>query len=140
MRPATPQAPRDEVPPQHDISIEPFAGTVNVMFSDAMIASTNAAQVLREPGHDPVVYIPFEHIYFEFLTKTNTVTRCPIKGTASYWRVSAVGEAADDFMWAYETPNPVAAAIAGHGAFDDSKARIEVVPAEDREHTPHIVE
>lgn len=110
------------------ISIEPFEGVVTVTFSDAVIASTEKAKVLREPGHDPVFYIPFEDIYFDFLEKTNTTTRCPIKGLATYWRVSAVGESAEDVMWAYETPNPVAADIARHGAFDPEIARTEIVP------------
>jgi uncharacterized protein (DUF427 family) len=116
--------------PGSDLTIEPFDGTVTVSFSDAIIASTNNAKVLRESGHDPVFYIPFEDIYFDFLEKTNTTSRCPIKGVASYWRVSAVGEAAQDFMWAYETPNAVASAIARHGAFDEKIARIEAVPAD----------
>jgi uncharacterized protein (DUF427 family) len=113
---------------QDSLSIEPFDGVVTVTFSDAIIASTDKAKVLREPGHNPVFYIPFEDIYFDFLEKTNTTTRCPIKGLATYWRVSAVGEGAEDIMWAYETPNPVAAGIARHGAFDPEIARTEIVP------------
>jgi uncharacterized protein (DUF427 family) len=120
------------------ISIQPFSGTVNVLFSDAVIASTDNAKVLKEPGHAPVLYVPFEDIYFDFLKKTGSISKCPIKGTASYWRVSAVGEAADDFMWAYETPNPEAAEIARHGAFDESKAVIEAIPAANMEHERSI--
>ena len=123
-----------------DLVIEPFLGTVTVSFSDAIIASTDRAKLLRERGHEPVFYIPFEDIYFEFLQKTNASSRCPLKGTASYWRATAVGESADNAMWAYETPNPQASAIAGHGAFDPRLTRIEAVPAEDWEHTVHIVE
>lgn len=112
---------------RRDMSIEPFAGTVTVTFSDAIIAATDKAKLLREDGHKPVFYVPFEDIYFEFLKRTNTSSHCPLKGTASYWRVSAVGEAAEDFMWAYETPDPLAHEIAGHGAFDDKLAGIEAV-------------
>lgn len=110
-----------------ELRIEPFEGTVTVTFSDAIIASTDRALVLHEPGHEPVPYVPFEDIYFEFLEKTATETRCPHKGTAGYWRVTAVGEAAEDFMWSYETPFERARAIAGHGAFDKRRARIEMV-------------
>jgi uncharacterized protein (DUF427 family) len=114
------------------MTIEPFDGTVTVMFSDAIIAATTRAKVLKEQGHEPVFYVPFDDIYFNFLTRTGTTTRCPLKGTASYWRVSAAGEARDDFMWAYETPVPDAAAIARHGAFDPKAAHIEAVPADPR--------
>jgi uncharacterized protein (DUF427 family) len=43
-------------------------------------------------------------------------------------------------MWAYQTPDPIASAIAGHGAFDPRSDRIEAIPAPDRQHAPHIVE
>ena len=122
---------------QHRITVEPFHGTVNVMFSDAMIASTKSALLLREEGHDPVFYVPFEDIYFDFLTRSNTATRCPYKGTASYWHVQAVGEAATDVMWSYETPLAEVEAIREHGAFTPGKMRIEAIPDEDPLHTPH---
>ncbi|ADV12887.1 DUF427 domain-containing protein [Mesorhizobium sp. M7A.F.Ca.CA.001.09.2.1] len=122
------------------LAIEPFAGTVTVRFSDAIVAATERAKVLQEEGHEPVFYIPFEDIYFDLFEKTNTTSRSPLKGTASYWRVHAVGSSADDFMWAYETPETAARAIARHGAFDPEKARIDVEPAEDRRHTPHVTE
>lgn len=125
----------------HDgLVIEPFVGTVTVRFSDAIVAATDRAKVLREEGHEPVFYIPFDDIYFELFERTNTTSQSPLKGTASYWRVHAVGSAADDFMWAYEAPDAAARAIAFHGAFDADRARIDVEPAEDRRHTPHIQE
>jgi len=52
--------------------------------------------------------------------------------------VHAVGGSADDFMWMYETSETAALAIAGHGAFDPDKARIEA--AEDPRHTPHVID
>jgi uncharacterized protein (DUF427 family) len=122
------------------LAIEPYAGTVTVRFSDAIVAATDRAKVLREEGREPVFYVPFEDIYFDFLEKTNTTTSCPLKGTASYWRVQAVGSASEDFMWAYETPDTAARAIARHGAFDPQKARIDADPAEDKRHTPHVIE
>lgn len=122
------------------LTIEPFAGTVTVRFSDAIVAATERAKVLREEGHEPVFYIPFEDIYFELFEKTNTTSKSPLKGTASYWRVHAVGGAADDFMWAYETPDKAARAIARHGAFDPEKAHIDIDPVEDKRHTPHVRE
>ncbi|TGQ37740.1 DUF427 domain-containing protein [Mesorhizobium sp. M00.F.Ca.ET.216.01.1.1] len=122
------------------LSIVPFDGTVAVKFSDAIVASSERAKVLYEDGCDPVFYIPFEDIYFELFEKTNTTTISPSKGTASYWRVHAVGGSADDFMWAYETPETAALAIARHGAFDPEKARIEADPTEDQRHTPHVID
>ncbi len=127
-------------PAAASLSIEPFDGNVTVTFSDAIIASSDRAKVLRESGRNPVFYIPFEDVYFVFLQKSATTSRCPLKGVANYWRASAVGSAAEDAMWAYLTPNPVASELAGHGAFDERKVAIEAIPAPDREHTPRFVE
>jgi uncharacterized protein (DUF427 family) len=118
--------------------ITPFDGIVTVRFSDAIIASTGRAKVLHEDGQDPVFYIPFEDIYFELMKKNDTATYSESKGTASYWRVHAAGGSADNFMWAYETPDTPALAIAGHGAFDPHRARIDADPTEDKRHTPHV--
>lgn len=118
------------------ISIEPYHGTVDVKFSDAMIASTKDALVLREEGHDPVFYIPFEQIYFDFLRPSKTRTHCPLKGDARYWSVEAVGEAADDVMWAYETPYEQARQISGHGAFDPQTMTIDATPADSPREVP----
>ncbi|UUP16756.1 DUF427 domain-containing protein [Nitratireductor thuwali] len=115
---------------EHRITVTPYEGTVNVRFSDAMIASTDEALVLREEGHEPVFYIPFDHIYFEFLPPSDTRSRHPFKGEARFWNVEAVGEAADDVMWAYETPDDRVRPIAGHGAFDPDKVTIEATPDE----------
>lgn len=113
--------------PKSHITVEPFDGVVTVTYSDAIIASSQRALILREGSYEPVFYVPFEDIYFTFLHKTETSTHCPHKGNATYWRATAVGESMDDVMWAYEQPFEGVAAIAGHGAFDSKKVRIEAV-------------
>lgn len=120
------------------VTVEPFRGTVNVRFSDAIIASTKEALLVKEEGHDPVLYIPFRDIYFEFLRESPTVYHCPRKGKARYWHGEAVGESEEDIMWAYDEPFPQASAIRQHGAFDPDKVNIEAVPQEDLLHTPHV--
>ena len=129
METALNPAPGFQRNPSHQITVEPFDGTVVVTFSDAILASTNHAKVLREVGYSPVCYIPFKDIYFEFLTPTSTHSHCPYKGDATYWRVSAGGEALDDVMWAYEAPFDEMLAIRGHAAFYPDKVRIEANPA-----------
>ncbi|MRG56041.1 DUF427 domain-containing protein [Phyllobacterium sp. SYP-B3895] len=107
------------------ITINPHPEPVTVRFHDVVIASSDHAVELHEPGHEPVLYFPFDDIYFVHLEKTETHTECPWKGTASYWRVLGQGEASDDAMWSYEDPKPEVAAIRGYGAFDQRKVRFE---------------
>lgn len=113
--------------PASHITVELFDGVVTATFSDAIIASSQKALLLREGDYDPVFYVPFEDIYFDFLRKSPTVTHCPHKGNATHWNVTAVGESMDDVMWAYEQPYEGVAAIAGHAAFYPKKVRIEAV-------------
>lgn len=115
--------------PTRRISVEPFDGVVTVTFSDAIIASTDDALLLREADYPPVYYIPFKDIYFEFLRSSETKTHCPFKGDASYWTVTAVGESLRDVMWAYEQPYDEMAQIKDHGAFYPNKVRIEANPS-----------
>ncbi|PWJ85398.1 uncharacterized protein (DUF427 family) [Pseudaminobacter salicylatoxidans] len=115
--------------PTYSITVKRFTGTVVVFFADAVIASTTHAKVLREQGHEPVYYIPFEDIYFEFLRPSETRTYCPFKGHASYWNVIASGDAARDVMWSYQDPYSEMAVIDKHAAFYPRKVRIDVTPA-----------
>ncbi|WP_312796163.1 DUF427 domain-containing protein [Tianweitania sp.] len=114
-------------PASGGITVEPFDGVVTATFADVIIGSSKEALLLREEDHDPVFYIPFKDVYFDFLRKSPTVTHCPHKGDASHWSVSANGEGMDDVVWAYETPFAGVAEIAGHAAFYPKKVRIEAV-------------
>jgi uncharacterized protein (DUF427 family) len=111
--------------PEHTITVEPFEGVVNVKFRDVVIASTDRARLLREKGHDPVLYLPFEDIYFVHLKKAATTTHCPFKGDASDWNVKGQDEAAKDVMWAYEHPYDEMLEIKDHGAFYPDRVVID---------------
>ena len=125
METATNHSPGFQCNPGYSIKVEPFEGVVNVMFSEAIIASSDRALVLREGDYPPVLYIPFQDIYFDHLRPTDTRTHCPYKGDASYWGVSAAGEWEKDVMWAYETPYDEMQQIRNHGAFYPNKVRID---------------
>lgn len=120
--------------PEHKISVEPFTGVVVVTFGDVVIASSARALVLKEADYAPVFYLPFEDIYFEFLSPTETKTTCPFKGEASYWQVSASNGAMADVMWAYQHPYDEMRQIKDHSAFYSNKVRIESTPSDG----PHL--
>lgn len=108
--------------------MKPFGGAVTVVFSDAILASTDKALVLREADYPPVFYVPFEDVHFEFLKRSGTSTHCPYKGDASYWNATVAGGAVNDVMWAYERPYDEMMQIKDHGAFYPDKVRIEANP------------
>lgn len=118
------------MPEQTPVRIEPFQGTVNVMFSDALVASSEQALVLTEGDSEPRYYIPFEDIYFEFLEQSGTREGSGQLGRTTCWRASAVGESAE-VMRAYPEAAGEYEQIRNHGAFLPGKTRIQVVPRPD---------
>ena len=116
-------------PTRERIRIEHDPRAVNVVFHDAVIASTKDALLLTEEGHAPVHYIPREHVTMDFLHPSDKRTTCPFKGEARYWSISAEGAAATDAAWAYDDPKEGARAIAGYVAFYPDKVRITVADA-----------
>ena len=112
--------------PDHTITITPHAGTVRVTAGGSVLAESSKALELREASYPPVLYIPFADIRFDQLEVTDTSTRCPFKGTASYWRLAG-NPGAGDVLWAYEAPYDEMEAIAGHGAFYGNKVSVETM-------------
>lgn len=115
---------------QQAVRIEPFRGTINVMFSDAVIASSEHALVLTEDGGEPRYYIPFEDIYFEFLEQSGAAEGSEQLGRALCWRASAVGESAEVMRAFPEAAGPYEQ-LHNHGTFLPGKARIQTVPRPD---------
>ncbi len=85
-----------------------------------MKATWNGA-VLAESDQTVVVegnhYFPADSLRGEYFRESETHTRCPWKGTASYKTVEVSGEANPDAAWYYPEPKEAAAEIKDHYAF-----------------------
>ncbi len=102
---------------EHRVTITPGKRRVRASLGGVTIADSAHALTLLETGYPPVVYFPIADVKQEFLTPTDRRTRCPYKGEASYWTVSAGGEVAGNAAWGYPNPIPDAAALKDHVAF-----------------------
>lgn len=102
---------------RHEITTARFAGRVVVTAAGETLADSVNAVVLHETGHAPVYYLPPADVRMERLQPSAHTTRCPFKGTARYWSVEAGGRTIDNAVWAYDTPLPGVADIAGKLAF-----------------------
>ena len=118
------------MPGQTSVRIEPFQGTINVMFSDAVIASSEHALVLTDGAGERHYYIPFEDIYFEFLEQSGTREGPAPLDRAICWRASAVGESAE-VMRAFPEAAGEYEQLRNHGTFLPDQTRIQVVPRPD---------
>jgi uncharacterized protein (DUF427 family) len=100
--------------PDYQITFEPSPKRVRVAVGDTVIADTVRARLLRETGHMPVYYFPREDVRLDLLSRTDHSTRCPFKGDASYWTVTAAGQTSENAVWSYERPYDEMAQIAGY--------------------------
>lgn len=94
-----------------------------------VIADSTATVVLHETGLDPVRYFPPADVRSEQLTPTEHHTYCPIKGTASYYSVTAGGRTTENVAWYYPDPLPDASGVPGYLAFYPGRVEIAVEPA-----------
>jgi uncharacterized protein (DUF427 family) len=69
------------------------------------------------PSVDGNVYFPAESLNMEFFKPSTHTSRCPYKGTASYYDVVVNGETNKNAAWIYKTPNAGMEKIANHVAF-----------------------
>jgi uncharacterized protein (DUF427 family) len=62
----------------------------------------------------------------DYLTPTDSHTRCPYKGTASYWDVSIGDKVYKDLVWSYPDPIPECPKIKGLLCFYNEKVDLYV--------------
>jgi uncharacterized protein (DUF427 family) len=102
--------------PDHPIAIERNPRRVVVTLNGEVVADTTEALTLREARYPAVQYIPRKDVKAA-LERSSTLSRCPYKGQASYFSVSASGSRSADAAWSYETPHEAVEAIREHLAF-----------------------
>lgn len=102
---------------------------VRVEIGGQVVAESRRPIVLTETNLPVRYYIPPQDVNFELLEPTDTHTRCPYKGVASYWSFRH-GNAMPDLAWAYPDPIPAVAQIKGHLAFYGPDVTIIVDGAE----------
>lgn len=78
-------------------------------------------QVLAESNETIVIenndYFPPSSLNLQFFTKSVTTTKCPWKGTASYYTIVVNDEKNTDAAWYYPSPKEAANEIKDYVAF-----------------------
>ena len=86
-----------------------------------MVQAVWNGQVIAESDHTVVVegnhYFPRESVRAEVLRESDTQTRCPWKGLASYFSLDVDGQVNPDAAWYYPEPKEAAQEIRDHVAF-----------------------
>ncbi|MCW2876545.1 MAG: hypothetical protein JWQ95_645 [Sphaerisporangium sp.] len=107
--------PRD---PYKRIDPIPSSRHVRIEIEGQVVADTHKPVLLFETGLPIRYYIPPADVRFDLLEATDSHTRCPYKGIASYWSLRGGGDTVPpDVAWAYPDPIPASAQIKDHVAF-----------------------
>lgn len=99
--------------PYHRVDIRRSSRHVRVLAGDVLVAESRTPLMLTETGVPPRWYLSPGDIRVP-LEPTETRTRCPYKGEASYWTARLPdGSELTDAAWGYPEPLPESARIAG---------------------------
>lgn len=91
----------------------PSTRHIQIIIDGIIVADSKQPVIVYETGLTPRYYLPKEDIRFDLLTPTETSTRCPYKGNASYWSITVNGKIYKDVVWAYKKPLSEVHEIAG---------------------------
>ena len=112
--------PRD---PYHRVDLVQSDRHVRVSLDGVLLAESTRPLALFESNLPPRWYLPREDVLVE-LEDSDTVTRCPYKGEASYHSVAVEG--GKDVIWCYRDPIPEAARIRGLLCFFNERVELEL--------------
>lgn len=115
--------PRD---PYTRIDILASSRRVRVEIDGVPVAESTNPRLLFETNVPTRYYLPKTDVRLDLLEPSETITRCPYKGTAEYYSVR-IGETVHrDVAWFYPRPFPESQKIAGLVAFYDEKVAVYV--------------
>ncbi len=102
--------------PGHRLLLEDYPHRLRAVVAGRVVLDSTRASILHETGHQIVPYAPLEDFDDALLQRSDSVTRCPVKGDASYWSLRLGDDAVEDAVWAYEEPLESAGWLAGLAA------------------------
>ena len=115
--------PRD---PYHRVDVLATSRRIRFSLDREVLAESDQAMALFESNLPTRWYLPREDVTAE-LEPSDTVTRCPYKGTAGYFSVRREnGEMLKDLIWHYEKPFQAVEKIAGRLCFFNERLEVEV--------------
>ncbi len=98
--------------PYKRVDILPSSRHVSIVLGGVTIADTRHPRLLLETGLPTRYYVPEQDVRMDLLEPTETTTRCPYKGQASYWSSRIGDRVFKDIVWSYRDPLPACTPIA----------------------------
>lgn len=123
--------------PHKRVDVLPSERHVRVELDGETLAETSRAHALFETTLPTRWYLPPEDVRQDLLVRSGTISRCPYKGTATYWSVRTGAGVHRDVAWTYAEPVLECPRIAGLVAFFNEKVDLIIDGAhQERPRTP----
>ena len=112
--------------PSKRVDVVPSERHVRVELDGEVVAESHRPHALFETTLPTRWYLPLADVREGMLVKSNTVSRCPYKGTAAYWSVRTSTALHEDVAWTYAEPVIECPRIAGLVAFFNERVDLVV--------------
>ena len=123
--------------PNKRVDAVPSERHVRVEIDGHVVAESRRPHALFETSLPTRWYLPVDDVRQDLLVPSDTVTRCPYKGTASYWSVQTAESLHPDIAWTYPEPVVECPRIAGLVAFFNERVDLVIDGVrQDRPRTP----
>ena len=113
-------------PADHRIEILASSRHVRVELDGVTLAETSSPRLLFETSLPTRFYLPKPHVRLDLLTTSETVTRCPFKGTTVHYSADINGTVRPDVAWEYPTPVLESVKVAGLVCFYNERVDLYV--------------
>jgi uncharacterized protein (DUF427 family) len=119
--------PRD---PYHRVDVLNSSRHVQVKIGGEIVADTRRPRLLFETGLPTRYYFPKVDVRLDLLADSDTASRCPYKGVASYYSAQVGNQVIQDAAWYYQLPIPECPKIENMICFFDERVEAILVDGE----------
>jgi uncharacterized protein (DUF427 family) len=123
------KSPGHQKMPAHKVEERRIGQRVKVEVGGQEIADSSDVIRVDEDNNPSRYYFPRSDVKMEMLERSSTTTKCPFKGTASYFNLKLGDRKLEDAVWTYEEPYDEHGDLKDRLAFyDDRIKEIHVKP------------